>query len=651
MANSNRYTLDIDLNVLNHLGLNLYSNVPAVLSELIANAWDADAKKVAITISSHGEEKEIMIADDGCGMNSEDLNLKFLTVGYRRRTEATADFTPKNRLVMGRKGIGKLSVFSIAEHVQVITKIENGMRLGLELRLDGIREAIDSKQPYHPAPLAVFPNGVSIGRSGTVIILKKLKKRIYVTLVDNLRKRVARRFDVIGNDFKVEINGKIVEPGFQDYSNLLDFALIYGDYDESKIGCRVECQPNIVHADNTDYSVSGWIGLIKESGHLQQQDDNLNKISVLSRGKMALEDILQSYREGGLYTKYIIGQIRADFLDETDEEDIATSSRQDFVQNDNRFIAFREFVHKEIKALGNRREKIKNKEGEAKAREIPAIAEWFDRLKGDTKRAARELFGRINEIITEVADRKTIYKHGILAFEHLHHKEKLNQLQLLDINNLEIAVQLFSDLDDIEATWYHQITEGRLEIIKKFSDDVTADALEKVIQQHIYTHLWLLDPSWDRATEIPAVEERVTATFQNVSKHEPQEVKKGRLDIRYKKIYGKHVIIELKRASVRISSWLLGEQVGKYIKALRQELVSAKENPAIEAICLVGTMPTGWDDAEERQRGENSLAANNTRVVTYQQLINDAQASYKSYLDMREDKGRIRKLLEEIDES
>ena len=26
------YTLDIDLNVLNHLGLNLYSNVPAVLS-------------------------------------------------------------------------------------------------------------------------------------------------------------------------------------------------------------------------------------------------------------------------------------------------------------------------------------------------------------------------------------------------------------------------------------------------------------------------------------------------------------------------------------------------------------------------------------------------------------------------------------------
>ena len=35
--------LKIDLATLNHLGLNLYSNVPAVLSELIVNSWDADA--------------------------------------------------------------------------------------------------------------------------------------------------------------------------------------------------------------------------------------------------------------------------------------------------------------------------------------------------------------------------------------------------------------------------------------------------------------------------------------------------------------------------------------------------------------------------------------------------------------------------------
>ena len=654
MANSNVYTLEIDLNVLNHLGLNLYSNVPAVLSELIANAWDADAKKVAITINTHSDEKEIVISDDGCGMNAEDLNLKFLTVGYPRRTESTNDRTPINdRLVMGRKGIGKLSVFSIAEHIQVITKTVDDSQLGLELTLEGISEAIDSKNPYHPTPMDVFPNDISIDTSGTVIILKKLKKRIYASLGENLRKRVARRFDVIGNEFQVKIDGDTVKPGFQDYSNLLDYALIYGTCEQFGFGCKVDKQSNMVKVANHEYPVTGWIGLIKESGLLQEQGgDNLNKISVLARGKMALEDLLQSYREGGLYTKYVIGQIRADFLDESDDEDIATSSRQDFVQNDSRFIAFREFVHQEIKKIGKKREEIKDKEGEAKAREIPAINDWYESLTGDSKKAARKVFGRINQIVTDDAHKKTLYKHGILAFEHLHHKDKLNQLQLLDIDNLEVAVQLFSDLDDIEASWYYQITEGRLGIINKLSDDITIDALEKVIQKHIYTHLWLLDPSWDRATEIPVMEKSVRARFQNISDtQETQEVKNGRLDIKYKKTSGKHVIIELKRASVRTSAWELGEQVDKYLLALKQELVRANENTAIEAICLVGQLLTGWGDLEERQKQENMLATNNIRVVTYQQLIKDAQTSYQSYLDRRPDKGRIRKLLDEIDQS
>ena len=42
--------MSISLNALEHLGINLYSNVPAVLSEIVANAWDADAKKVSIVL-------------------------------------------------------------------------------------------------------------------------------------------------------------------------------------------------------------------------------------------------------------------------------------------------------------------------------------------------------------------------------------------------------------------------------------------------------------------------------------------------------------------------------------------------------------------------------------------------------------------------
>lgn len=45
------YVLTLDLRVLDHLGINLYSNAAAVLSEAVANAWDADAEKVVVTIS------------------------------------------------------------------------------------------------------------------------------------------------------------------------------------------------------------------------------------------------------------------------------------------------------------------------------------------------------------------------------------------------------------------------------------------------------------------------------------------------------------------------------------------------------------------------------------------------------------------------
>ncbi len=48
--NDPTYRMTLSLNVLNHLGLNLYSNIPAVLSEVVANAWDADAKVVDIIV-------------------------------------------------------------------------------------------------------------------------------------------------------------------------------------------------------------------------------------------------------------------------------------------------------------------------------------------------------------------------------------------------------------------------------------------------------------------------------------------------------------------------------------------------------------------------------------------------------------------------
>jgi hypothetical protein len=77
------YTMRLSLSVLDHLGRNLYSNIPAVLSEVVANAWDADADRVEIVIDA--DSRTISVTDDGIGMTPMDLNDRFLYVGFERR--------------------------------------------------------------------------------------------------------------------------------------------------------------------------------------------------------------------------------------------------------------------------------------------------------------------------------------------------------------------------------------------------------------------------------------------------------------------------------------------------------------------------------------------------------------------------------------
>ena len=266
---SEEYTLDIDLNVLNYLGLNLYSNVPAVLAELIANAWDADAARVDVSVEEQRDGKQIVIKDDGCGMDDTDMREKFLTVGYQRRDKGSGDQTEnKGRPVMGRKGIGKLSVLSIARKVQVFTQKKGTDPLAIELDVEKIQEAIENKQKYRP-PVIDVPKAINFGHSGTAIILRDLKKRVNASLDAHLRQRVARRFSVISTDFQVFVNDNEITLQDRNYLGKLEYALVYGGFDESKFEHDeryvVRREENTVD-EQGQYSVRGWIGLVKKSG-------------------------------------------------------------------------------------------------------------------------------------------------------------------------------------------------------------------------------------------------------------------------------------------------------------------------------------------------------------------------------------------------
>ena len=75
MEDDNRFTFEISLNILNHLGRNLYRSFVTVLGEAISNAWDADAQNVHLYINR--ENNSFIIKDDGIGMSRDDFQNKF----------------------------------------------------------------------------------------------------------------------------------------------------------------------------------------------------------------------------------------------------------------------------------------------------------------------------------------------------------------------------------------------------------------------------------------------------------------------------------------------------------------------------------------------------------------------------------------------
>ena len=58
------YEMKFDIGTIKHLGLQMYSTLPPVIGELVANAWDANAPRVDITIPEgpiDPERSEIII--------------------------------------------------------------------------------------------------------------------------------------------------------------------------------------------------------------------------------------------------------------------------------------------------------------------------------------------------------------------------------------------------------------------------------------------------------------------------------------------------------------------------------------------------------------------------------------------------------------
>ena len=659
--NCSKYEMSLDLNILNHLGINLYSNVSAVISEVIANAWDADATEVKID-TSENDDWFIKIQDNGEGMNLDDINNKFLKVGYQKRAEKDGGYSKiYHRPVMGRKGIGKLSLFAIADEIEIYS-VKNSEKSAFLMSIAAIKECIKNKdKAYHPVELDVSTINFS---KGTLIKIKSPRKD-FRAVQEKLRTKIARRFSILSDEFIVKVNGKDVTIEDRNYFSKIKYMWhlspederYYNQYKfehERKLECQIEVSPqqaDLFEDKKKFFPIKGWIGSVSESGDLKKDGEDLNKITVMMRGKVAKENILDIIPENRLFKLYLIGELHIDIFDDDKLEEMATSGRQDFNEDDPRFQDALKKVTNLIKTeIAKDWNDWKDESGTTEALANPTLKAWFDSLGNDSKKQAKKLFGRISKMTLNSEDKKVILKHSILAFERLKLSDSLSELDNLSEESLSQFNTIFNTIDSLEAVLYHDIIRGRVGIIKELAEKIDRNEQEKVIQKYLFGHLWLLDPSWERAIDCPAsMEKTVEKVFEEINDELTEEEKNGRIDITYKVYSGKHLIIELKRPERSVTIIELVQQTGKYINAFKKMLEKqGNNNEDIEAICILGKVPQDWKNIDLKKRDLDTLKAYQTRVVFYDQLITNSLKAYGEYMEKKKEITRIQELIESL---
>lgn len=644
------YTMSVDLSVIESLGINLYSNAAAVLSELVANAYDADATLVEIDWKRDGGR--VIVTDDGVGMTVKQINTRFLKVGYKKRDKEGTTSKKFGRKFMGRKGIGKLSVFSIAETVTVYST-RKGVSNGFKIVTADLKKRIEAAKPYHPIPVEV---PVEYQQRGTTLVLDDLKTKRADLSARALRKRLARRFDVLSQTprreggFYIEVDGKRIT--FADRQELknVEFIWEFGETtvpDEAlpKIKERFILEnPSVMPGE--DWRIRGWFGTVGTPSELTSDDEagSLKNIMVIARKRPIQEGIIEKLDFTRIFGNYVTGQIQADFLDLDDGyEDIATSDRQRLIEDDARVIALRDFLRSAfVKAAEQWSEVRPKREARNALDKHPAMRAWVQARPEWQREPAERLIGTIAAIPMEGSDapknRADLYRAGVLAFERIALRDSARKLDELSTVTAENLLPLLGDQGVYEAGLWVDILRSRVETIGKLARLTDEDALEKVLQEHIFEKLWLLDPSWERAAGDAHIEQNLRKVFPELfaENHEGEPIE-GRIDIRYRKTSGQHVIVELKRYSASVTIDDLITQGTKYRDAL-EDLLKKAQQPStdIVVVFVLGKLPRVKSRAKfatDEEYIEHRLQELPGRIRLYDSVIAEAKYQYEEYFN------------------
>lgn len=467
MSNGNQGELKMTFvpNTIEHLGVRMYSTLPPVIAELIANSQDADSKEVHIYLKDG--VKEIIVSDDGHGMSFLDINDKFLRIGRNRRSDEGSQVSPGGRKLIGKKGLGKLSFFGIAHEIEIQTT-QNHKRNSFVMKWDDILSDGDKDKQRDYSPTILEQDVESRDKNGTVVILRDIR-RITDFDADSLADSLSRYF-IIDQDFNIYIK-----------HNDEDEILIKNERKYSNLVKEVEWDvPEDINL-KSEYERSAEV-----KGHLIATEKpippatNMKGITLFSRKKLVNNPEYFSDSTSSHFFTYLTGWLEVDFIDDLDE-DVIDTNRQSLNWVHPAMLELKEYLQKMLRWLETdwrtKRAEIKQK----KLEDITGlkIGEWREHIPKNINDNLESIINALTRDSELADDRAASSLKGlqniIKPYPYLHW---LNLHPTLH----KLVLPFYKNED-----YYRAVSEGVIKYIRKIQTRSTSGLTDAALIKHVFS--------------------------------------------------------------------------------------------------------------------------------------------------------------------
>lgn len=547
-----RYAMTISRLTVDKLGVKLYDKVSAVLAELVANSYDADATDVRINapmgrylaVNEGGEVKDqgylVEVSDNGVGMTPEEVNEFYLRVGSERRKDSNRGDTSwlYNRKVMGRKGVGKLAPFGICHKIEVLSsggeKVEgededgNPTRGYLTAHLFLDRDMILEDTDYDYEPEVGSLDRVVRPKTGTTIRLSIFARR-KVPDIETLDRQMSQRFGLASPTWSITLEDseggegtaeRLRKVGEFDVPTMEETEIKFADQgdhlnDQDRYvalgpdgSVREDLRAGFEH-DGVFYPVTGWVAYSKEP----YKDDLMAGVRIYCRGKIAAQTDIFNRKAGFTgehdVRSYLVGEVHADWLDE--EEDLIQTDRRDIMWSHDLGQSFEEWGQRVVARVGRAARNPMKKRAWEEFREVSHVDEKvrrafpLDEQKEIRERALEyaQMVGKSmrREELRDAEQVDEVVQLSLSFAPHITLDDELRKAAESQGSPLAVITGILKTARVAQLASFGRIASERVRIIQRveeLKDD--PGTLESAFQELIADAPWLINPQWSPLT-------------------------------------------------------------------------------------------------------------------------------------------------------